>query len=188
MRIQSGLYKSRQILAPKGKDLTRPTPSLLRKVFFDTIWPYVPESIFFDLFAGSGIMGFEAISRGAKTAYLIDNSHIAFQCIQKNKMALECQENAYVIKRDAISALSFFKRNGIKPNIIYIDPPYDLKSQNKPMGLFILQKLIEEELVDPGTIIGYETHSKQDIEVDSCWSIIKSKTSGDANLTILKLT
>lgn len=188
MRILSGLYKSRQIQAPKGKDLTRPTPSLLRKVFFDTVWPYLPESIFLDLFAGSGVMGFEAISRGAQAAYLVDNSSISIQCIQKNKKALDCQDNVHVVKKDAISTLSFFKRKGIKPNIVYIDPPYHLKSENKPTGLIIIQKLIEEELTEPGTIIGYETHSKQDIEVDSCWSIIKSKTSGDAKLTILKLT
>lgn len=188
MRIISGVHRSRLIESPKGKDLTRPTPSLLRKVFFDSIAPYIEDSVFLDLFAGSGVMGLEAISRGSSHAYFIEKNYRAANCIKANITQLKCVEQSTLLVTDAIKALNTLSRKSISFDIIYIDPPYDLEYQSEPISLYVLKVLKGLDLIHSSSVIGLETNQKQNLaSITNDWNIIKSKSSGDAKLTILKL-
>lgn len=123
MRIIAGLYKNRLVQAPKGL-LTRPTSGRLRESLFNICRNVVEESRFLDLFAGSGAMGFEALSRGAKSAVFIDNSKEALRCIQANAESLGVEMQIQAIYGDVFEQLQKLLKRGFVFDIIYADPPY----------------------------------------------------------------
>ena len=125
MRIIAGSFKNRSITAPKGVE-TRPTSSKVRGALFNICQNYIENALFLDLFAGSGAMGIEALSRGASKAIFIDDSSASCRCIQANLKALNLEERGEVICRDALTALKGLQRRNVQCDIVYIDPPYQM--------------------------------------------------------------
>lgn len=123
MQIISGIYRSRKILAPKGVE-TRPTSSRLREALFNICQGAVEGVDFLDLFAGSGAMGFEALSRGARSALFIDDSRESVRCIQSNARMLDVEGQVRVVYADVFDALKKLSKEGTAFDIIYADPPY----------------------------------------------------------------
>ena len=128
MRVIAGTARSLPLKCPTGLD-TRPTTDRIKETLFNMLQTYIPGCVFVDLFAGSGAVGIEAISRGAKKAYFAENASEALQCIQENLAFTKFADKAVVLMQDAISAL-----NGIfekETDIIFMDPPYgrDLEKQ-----------------------------------------------------------
>lgn len=120
LRIIGGTFRNRPIKSPKG-DRTRPTSALMRKALFDICQPFIEGASFLDLFAGSGAMGIEAISRGAAHATFVDKDKHALDCILSNLKALQIESACTVIAGAVPAALKRLK----KPfDIVYIDPPY----------------------------------------------------------------
>lgn len=124
MHIISGLYKSRKIQAPKGEK-TRPSSGRLREAFFNICQNKLEGASFLDLFAGSGAMGLEALSRGAKQATFVDNSRESTRCIQANLAALDIAANSEVIYSDVFEAMRKLAKRGRLFDLIYADPPYE---------------------------------------------------------------
>jgi 16S rRNA (guanine966-N2)-methyltransferase len=124
MHIFSGLYKSRKIQAPKGMK-TRPTSGRLREALFNICQGFIEDAAFLDLFAGSGAMGLEALSRGARTATFIDNSKESIICIQANLRNLQLQNVSEVIYGDVFMMMKKLSKQKRTFDIIYADPPYD---------------------------------------------------------------
>ncbi len=122
MNIVGGEFKGRKLQSPKG-DRTRPTSGMLRKAVFDICRNEIEGAAFLDLFAGTGAMGLEALSRGANLAVFIDKDKKAIECIKANIATLKVEDRAKVIMGDVLSAV---KRLDTPFTIIYIDPPYDL--------------------------------------------------------------
>ena len=125
----------------KGKDVnipstlaTRPITALLRKSIFDTCQFFIDEARILDLFAGSGAIGIEALSRGASYACFIDNGPIAIDCVRENLQKLGLRSKSSVQETDAFAFLEEYK--GAPFDILFIDPPY-------PIGLIGYQNLIE---------------------------------------------
>ena len=113
MKIISGKYKGRNI---EGFDIegTRPTMDRVKESLFATIQNYIDDSIVLDLFAGSGNLGFEALSEGAKEAYLVDSNYKAIKTIEKNINTIKI-EDAHPINMDFKKALSYFKDKSVLP-------------------------------------------------------------------------
>lgn len=126
MHIIAGKYKNRILCAPKGS-LTRPTSSRLREALFNICQSKIEDADFLDLFAGSGAIGLEAISRGANKAILVDSSRESLKCMLKNVEALGVSCQATVICNDAFLALKKFNQAGLQFDIIFADPPYQQK-------------------------------------------------------------
>ena len=124
MHIISGLYKGRKILAPKGLK-TRPTSGRLREALFNICQGEVEGAAFLDLFAGSGAMGLEAYSRGARMTTFVDNSRESIRCIQGNLQALDLEKTSKVIYGDVFEVLADLVRRGNGYDLIYADPPYE---------------------------------------------------------------
>ncbi|MEI8365929.1 MAG: 16S rRNA (guanine(966)-N(2))-methyltransferase RsmD [Parachlamydiaceae bacterium] len=127
MHIFSGLYKNRKISSPKGEK-TRPTSGRLREALFNICQGEIENANFLDLFAGSGAMGLEALSRGAGWATFVDNSKESIRCIQTNIRALEVEKSTQVIYGDVFSTLKYFAKQGKNSKVfdlIYADPPYE---------------------------------------------------------------
>jgi 16S rRNA (guanine966-N2)-methyltransferase len=123
VRIIAGSRKGARIFAPRGLD-TRPTSDRVREAAFTLIPPgYVDGATVLDLFAGSGAMGLEALSRGAVRATFVENDRDACRTITRNldKLALE---NATVLCQDALTALRADARAGTSYDLVLVDPPY----------------------------------------------------------------
>lgn len=122
MRVISGLYKGRVI---EGFDIdgTRPTQDRVKESIFSTIQNYIDESIVLDLFSGSGNLGIEALSNGAKECYFVDNNKKAVSVINGNINKLGIT-NGVVINDDYKNALDYFKNKKKVFDLIFLDPPY----------------------------------------------------------------
>jgi len=122
MRIISGKHRGRKLLTLDGNDITRPTSDRVKEALFNILGNKIVDANILDMFAGSGALGLESLSRGAKQCVFIDSSEQAISVIKKN-IALCKEENvSRVIKQDYQQALKSI--NNIKFDVVFIDPPY----------------------------------------------------------------
>lgn len=179
MKIISGKYKGRII---EGFDIngTRPTMDRVKESLFAMIQPWIKESIVLDLFAGSGNLGIEALSEGAKEIYLVDKNKKAYQIMHKNLKALEITtQNIYL--KDYQKALDIFKDQEKRFDIIFIDPPYQTDLVQRSISL-----IIEKELLNKEGIIIAESDKLEKVIYPRQLQIVKSKKYGDKWVVILK--
>lgn len=132
MRVIAGSARSLRLVTPEGSG-TRPTTDRIKETLFNMLQTEIPDSIFIDLYAGSGGIGIEALSRGARHAYFVDNNTEAYKCIEKNVQFTHMQESATLLKQDVLSALSFIKEKEV--SIIFMDPPYQGEHEKRALAL-----------------------------------------------------
>ena len=123
MFIIAGIYR-RQYLKTPESDQTRPTSSRLRESLFNICQQTIEGAKFLDIFAGSGAMGLEALSRGAQSATFIDAHKKAIQCIEDNIDHLKVQNQCQIFRGEAFAMLKLLEKQGKTFDIIYADPPY----------------------------------------------------------------
>jgi 16S rRNA (guanine966-N2)-methyltransferase len=124
VRIVAGTHRGRRLAAPPGR-ATRPTPDRVREALFALIGP-VEGAAVLDLFAGSGALGLEALSRGAATATFVDRSPRAVAAIRANVRSLGLEDRARVVGRDWRAALAAQRAAGRRFGLCLCDPPYSL--------------------------------------------------------------
>jgi 16S rRNA (guanine966-N2)-methyltransferase len=151
MQIFSGRYKNRIIKSPKGLK-TRPTSGRLREALFNICQGYNEEALFLDLFAGSGAMGLEALSRGARFATFVDNSIESVRCIQANIQNLGVEKQSEVFYGDVFECLQKLAKKGRHFDIIYADPPYyESKEAEGKLSYSIRVLRAIDQLIDQGS-------------------------------------
>lgn len=123
MYIIAGTYRRQRLVAPKSSQ-TRPTASRLREALFNICQGSVPEARFLDLFAGSGAIGFEALSRGAQSVSFIDSSKEAIQCIKQNATHLKVEAQCQILHGEVFPLLKWLEKQHVHYDLIYADPPY----------------------------------------------------------------
>ena len=182
MRIISGRARGTKLYTLEG-DSTRPTLDRVKESIFNIIQSDIKDSIFLDLFAGSGAIGLEAASRGAKKAILCDKSKEAMQIIKKNilKTHLENVVETYLLD---FRALLNDKLNE-KLDIVYIDPPYE-----SDFAIQAVNIILENDLITKDSLIMIETDRKEEIEeklkkVDL--RIVDERKYGRAEIFFLKM-
>lgn len=145
MRVIAGTARSLPLKTPAGED-TRPTTDRIKETLFNMLQGYTGGCVFLDLFAGSGGIGIEAISRGGRKSYFIENNAEAVKCIQENLKFTKFEEKAVVIKQDVISGLNNIFEKEV--DIVFMDPPYgqDLERQAL-MKLAGMKYITEDTLV-----------------------------------------
>lgn len=121
MRVIAGSARRLHLVTPEGND-TRPTQDRIKETLFNMIQLQVPGAVFIDLFAGSGGIGIEALSRGAKKAYFIENGANAYKCIMTNLKTTHFEDVSTVLKQDVVIGLRNIHED--EADIIFIDPPY----------------------------------------------------------------
>ena len=124
MRVIGGTFRSRQLKAKPPAGI-RPTSDKLRETLFNVLGPRVEGATFLDGFAGMGAVGIEAISRGARLVYFVDQSRKACTIIRENLGSLEVREGYRVIESNLGKALDLFERDAITFDIVFLDPPYE---------------------------------------------------------------
>jgi 16S rRNA (guanine966-N2)-methyltransferase len=125
MRVIAGKYKSRPLKTVKSQ-ATRPTTDKNKENLFNIIGPYFEGGVVLDLFAGSGGLGIEAISRGMDTLYSVDKAYNAFRVVKENVDSLKI-EDAHVLKMDYRKAIDKFNEDHIVFDLVFLDPPYRMK-------------------------------------------------------------
>jgi 16S rRNA (guanine966-N2)-methyltransferase len=132
MRIIAGTFRSRQLKSLKGVAL-RPTSDKLRETLFNVLGELVIDARFVDLFAGTGAVGIEALSRGAREAIFVEKHPPAVVLIKKNLESLEIRNGAHVLESDALQALKQFAEAPMAANaridMLFLDPPYAEREQ-----------------------------------------------------------
>lgn len=123
MRVISGLRKGHKLKSPKGKDV-RPTEDRVKESLFNILKNIDENAIILDGFAGSGGIGIEFLSRGAKICYFIDRSVESIKKIEENLRHTKLKEQSIVIKKDLLLGIKDFKNDNIKFDYIYLDPPF----------------------------------------------------------------
>ena len=124
LRIIGGNLKAKKLHSARGK-VIRPTSDRLRESIFNILSFHVKQAIVLDLFAGTGALGIEALSRGAESAVFIDIHNGALSVIKRNIKACELENKAKIIKWDIIKNLNCIKSDKATFNLIFIDPPYN---------------------------------------------------------------
>lgn len=146
MHIFSGKHKNRTIQAPKGMK-TRPTSGRLREAVFNICQSDIVGAEFLDLFAGSGAIGLEALSRGASRVTFVDNSKESIRCINDNIALLKEEDLSEVLYGDVLLMIEKLKNRKRQFDIIYVDPPYDSPASysENVIKLIDTSNLLEQE-------------------------------------------
>ncbi len=145
MRVIAGTARSLPLKTPCGMD-TRPTTDRIKETLFNILQNDVPGSVFLDLYAGSGGIGIEALSRGAQKAYFIENAPAAIACIQQNIVFTKFTEKAVILKQDAVAGLSCVREGHV--DIVFLDPPYGEGQDRR-----VLHALCDMPYIDSETVI-----------------------------------
>lgn len=155
MRIIGGQFKGRKLLLPNA-EITRPTADLVKTSLFNILQGKIEGSVVLDLFAGSGALGIEAISRNAHSAYLVEKSKETFRVLKKNCDMIS--GNINIFNSDFIDALISFSQKNIKFNIVFLDPPY-----LSDLEIISLKKLIEYNLLSDDAIVVIEQEATNNV-------------------------
>jgi len=182
MRIVSGNYKGRQLKAVPGVT-TRPTTDKVKEAIFNMVGPYFEGGIALDLFAGSGGLGIEALSRGIEKCVFVDREPKAIQTIHKNLEICQIEADHFeVYRNDADRALKAIIKRGIRFQLIFLDPPY---KQQKLKAL--ISVLSENNVMNENGFIIAEHGSdvKLDREIGH-FTQVKHETYGMSSISIFK--
>jgi len=177
MRITTGIYRNRKLFFPKN---IRPTQDKVRKAVFDILGD-ISGLTFLELFAGSGAVGFEALSRGAAELTLVESDRNSVLAIKRNIEMLKAASCSlhYI---DAQKAIKLLAQNKKSFDIIFFDPPYHLEAAKK-----ILQTLEGYDILAPNGLIVVQ-HSKAELlpKDNQVFSLIKEAKYGDTWLSIFR--
>jgi len=128
LRITGGAWRGRTLFAPAGR-MTRPTQQRIREALFDILRARVNGAAVLDLFAGSGALAFEAVSRGAAAAVLVDNGAAAARVIARNLETLAIRKPIRFLKCDWARAAALLRSEGARFDLVFLDPPYAMSAQ-----------------------------------------------------------
>lgn len=148
MRVIAGTARSLRLKTPEGMD-TRPTTDRIKETLFNMLQPYLADAVFIDLYSGSGGIGIEALSRGARHAYFVENNRNAITCITENLQFTRFTDQATVLRQDVLSALPGIHEKEV--DVIFMDPPYHSEYEQQ-----VLQQLLNLPYVTANTLIVIE--------------------------------
>ena len=184
MRIVAGVHKGRNIIAPKG-DKTRPTTDRMRESIFNKLlhasWaPSLDGARVIDLFAGSGALGFEAISRGAGFALFVEIDAAARGAIRQNVEAMALFGCTKLHRRSAIDLGTKPEKVGARFDIAFMDPPY-----GKGLGEISIAKLTEGEWLSDEAIICVEESARVSFDPPGPWGLLDEIEAGETKVRFL---
>lgn len=155
MRITGGALRGRRLHAPKSADI-RPIRDQVRAALFNILNDLVAGSRFLDLFAGTGSVGLDALSRGAAYALFVDHGREAIELIERNVGELELSDRAEILREDVLRALDLLHGQGERFDLAFVGPPYgeDLAHQT-------LSRLSQLDILSPGAVVIAEIFKKE---------------------------
>jgi len=158
MRVIAGTARSLKLETIDSMD-TRPTTDRIKETLFNMINPELAGCTFLDLFSGSGGIAIEALSRGADSAYLVEQNKKAVDCINRNLKFTHLDSKAVVIAGDAVSSIDRLERNGVQFDVVFMDPPYGRLLEQR-----VLMRLANSSVIDSDTTLIIESDLNTDYE------------------------
>ncbi len=185
MRVIAGKFRSRPLRSLRGLDV-RPTADRVREALFDVLAARsgLENSVWLDLYAGTGAIGIEALSRGASNVYFVENSHRAAGLIRQNLRSLNVQEGFEILEQEVPRALRRLDAEAVRCDFVFLDPPYRLsEAYEETLGF-----LSQSRLLRPATIVVAEHHRRLDPGTAAgALSRYRTMTHGDAALSFYRL-
>jgi 16S rRNA (guanine966-N2)-methyltransferase len=187
VRISSGGLKGRKIASRKafrGKtgDELRPTSAKVREALFDILRNDVAGAVFLDLYAGTGAVGFEALSRGAEKAYMVESNPVRFHALNDAIDQMGLQGRAFSYRDEALSFLAKASSSGISFDVIFADPPYASEEIGKILPFIDLRDVLKA-----GGCLVIEHSSKKSLNFEPrSLKMVKNYRYGDTSLTLYR--
>jgi len=190
MRIISGKAKGVRLSALSSKQ-TRPILDRAKESMFSILGDSVLDSVVLDLFAGTGSLGIEALSRGANRCLFVENSTNAIKVIKKNLREANLLKRTVVLKINVFRLLNFIKNKDIKFDLILVAPPYkllDIDCGNRKRIFSLLEEFVSRQIISEKGIIVLQHHKKQKV-IQECFkqlNVIDERQYSNTQLTFLK--
>ncbi|CEI84409.1 methyltransferase [Oceanobacillus oncorhynchi subsp. incaldanensis] len=164
MRVIAGIHKGRVLKSAAGES-TRPTSDKVKEAVFQVMGPYFSGGLALDLFAGSGSLGIEALSRDMSKVIFVDKHPKAVQIIKENLKSLQLEAQAEVYRNDAERALKAIAKRELQFDLVLLDPPYKSKDYMK-----LLDYLLDSKMLNKNAIV-YCEHDKTNMLPDTYKSL-----------------
>lgn len=179
MRVIAGYAKGRRLKMPRSADI-RPTLDKVKEALFDILGEEVAEKKVLDLYAGSGSLGIEAISRGAKAAIFIDYNPESIKVVKDNLESLNFQNKAKVLRLDFSRALGYLASQGKRFDLVFLDPPYGKARKS-------LHLVGKSDILSAHCMVAVE-HYKKEVLPEEAGTLarIKSARYGDTCLSFYR--
>lgn len=177
VRIIGGQWRGRKIAVPDAEGV-RPTPDRVRETLFNWLAPHIRDAICLDAYAGSGVLGFEALSRGAKFTVFVDSNSVVIK---------QLQQSAEVLKTDAVDYIQAkfprqFSWNEPKFNVVFLDPPF---GKNYLPGA--CHYLEDNQMLAKNCLIYIECEASLEVlDIPDNWDIIKQQQAGEVQYALIK--
>ena len=173
LRIIGGEWRGRKLRFPDAPNL-RPTPDRVRETVFNWLAADINGAQVLDLFAGSGALGFEALSRGAKHVTFIDSHKKVTHALKEHLALLQAKDKAEVLSMDGEK---FLKTDAKKFDLVFLDPPYHLDLMSK-----VVMLLEDNGWLSDNALLYLEIERRQSLpELPANWHMLKDKTAGEVN-------
>lgn len=179
MRVIAGTFRGRRLSAVRGRDV-RPTSERVREAIFDMLAPWVPQARVLDLFAGTGALGLEALSRGAHEAVFVEKAPAALHVLRANVAALGVAEKVRVLPMPVARALFVLAGERAVFDVALVDPPY---RKGHLEGEVVA--LLESSLMVPGGVVAVEHAATERVPRVRAWKVHREARYGDTAVTVL---
>ncbi len=181
MRITGGQWRGRQVSVPKGRDI-RPTADKVRQAVFNSLQRYdLPQDAqVLDFFAGTGVLGLEALSRGAQFATFIDTSPAALECCRQNVAALGAEAQTKILKKDS-TRLGDTALNYLPATLAFLDPPY-----RQGFVLPALMVAVKRGWLAAGALCVIECEKDETLYLPEVFALLKRRLYGDTQIVIAR--
>ena len=181
MRIISGTSRGRRLATPRGHAL-RPTSDRVKESIFNILGEEVEGKVVLDLFAGTGNLGIEALSRGAKKTFFVERARESLRMIQRNLLQCSFSGQAEIIPKEVNRAIGILEASGESFDLILMDPPYE-----KGWIQRTLAKLNNHNIYHEGSVLVIEHGRREPLpQKTGRWAVIKQKMIGDTIISILQ--
>jgi 16S rRNA (guanine(966)-N(2))-methyltransferase RsmD len=157
VRIIAGEFRGRRIDAPSGF-ATRPMLDRVREALFSTLQPWLADAVVLDLFAGSGSLGLEALSRGARHLRFVERGAPALATLRKNVDTLGVRDRVEIVVADALAPVAW----GPAADVVFLDPPYELLERKRARVLGAVADLVGSRLTADGIVVLHTPHGALD--------------------------
>ena len=180
MRIISGTSKGRRLVTQKGQAL-RPTSDRVKESIFNILSDEVEGKVVLDLFAGTGNLGIEALSRGAKKTLFVEKGRQAIRLIQRNLLQCGMERQSEILPKDVTLAIGILKQRGESFDVILMDPPYEQGLIQKT-----LMKLQSHKIYHGDSILVIEHHRREPLpKTLEGWNLTRQREIGDTIISFL---
>ena len=178
MRVIAGMAKGIRLKAPEGLTV-RPTADRVKEALFSILTPRISSALFLDLYAGSGAIGIEALSRGARFCIFVEHQKNNLTIIKENLIKTKLEQNTRLIMADADKAMRRLAVENIKADLVFLDPPYSYTDIST-----VVCSIISHQIINHNGLIIVE-HASNNQQWAEDFTETRQKRYGDTSLTFI---